>query len=269
VRDRLAGINQAQSYLQRGSGEPTRRLQMLEDLHRAWIGGHFPSLSKFPHFYLVLGATEAINQWRLTDRRPWQYIRGDYQWPQILSGNGEKVELDQILPDRVLYLSNPSCIDGNILSADKIEVINRACCPVILDCAYFGATKKIDFVIPERTEQIFFSLSKAWGLIGQRVGFLYSLKPHPSLKYMKAVECWSYPAADIATSILSHFGPFEMHSRCQEYQLTLCQEQGLIPSDTYYIGLSPDPKYSRLRRDGSLARVCITEGLQKKIDQSY
>ena len=64
--------------------------------------------------------------------------------------------------------------------------------PVILDCTYVSSTdiQKID--VPINTEQVFFSFSKGFGLVGQRLGLVYTKEPHPTLQLLKEFENWNY-----------------------------------------------------------------------------
>lgn len=238
------------NYYRRGSGEATQELELAISKHREWVSP-IVDLKKFPHAYITSGATEAINHWRLTERRPWQFFKGDYKYPQILSGNGHEVE--KLRPNDVLYVSNPRCHDGNF---DDFAMITN---PVILDCAYVGATyiKKIN--IPINTEQIMFSFSKGWGLIGQRCGLVYTKEPHPSLEPLKQVECYNYSTAPIINMIMNKFALDEMYNLYKDRQKKICEIYDLKSSDTYFIATTDNVYYKRRRRVNNIARVCLTE----------
>ena len=237
------------TYYQRGTKKATADLKRCIEIHRKWVSD-IVDLNKFPFAYVTSGATEAINHWRLSDHRPWQYFKGDYQYPQMISANGK--EVDELHPDSVLYLSNPQCYNGNFKEFGNI--IN----PVILDCAYIGATPIKQINIPINTEQIMFSFSKGWGLIGQRCGLVYTKKPHSTLQPLKEVECYNYATAPIIESIMNKFRVDEMYYRYIDKQKEVCKSFGLTPSDTYFIATSTDQYYKRLRRVGEIARLCLT-----------
>ncbi len=257
VKNLLSQIDEGQAYLRRGSKLATKQLKQMEDVHRLWVSSIL-NLDLFPHMYVVAGATEAINQWRMTDHRPWQFLKGDYQWPQIVSGNGREVDVDGLLLDHVLYVSNPSCRDGNFLSVTDIEKIENSGCPVILDCAYIGATAPQTVPVFSQTEQIFFSFSKGWGLIGQRAGLVYSKNIHATLCHMQRVECWNYQTSQIISMILQSYKVETMHSRGLSRQKELCRELGLKPSDTYFLATSEDLLFEKQRRIAHQARLCLT-----------
>lgn len=257
VQALLGRLSPGQTYYRRGSKEATRDAEQMVAQHRLWVSG-FVSLQEFPHSYVTNGATEGINQWRMTDSRPWQYLKGDYTWPQLVSGNGAETTLDKLSPDRVLYVSNPCCRDGNLLSQDEVLRINSIGCPVILDCAYLGAIPLQQIPLFKNTEQILFSFSKGWGLIGQRAGLLYSKQPHATLKHMQRVECWNYQTVEIMRTIMNNYAPDSMHKAALSRQASLCKQLGLTLSDTYFLATSTDLQFERQMRVDGIARLCLT-----------
>ena len=243
------------SYYQRGSGRASKELKEVIEKHRYWVK-EIIDLDDFPFAYVTSGATGAIEHWRLSDNRPWQYLNGDYQYPQMLSGNG--IEVEEIHPDKVLYVSNPQCYNGNFINLDYIDN------PVILDCAYIGATKKEKINVPENTEQVMFSFSKGWGLIGQRCGLVYTKKPHKTLHPLKKVECFNYSSALIMETIIENFTIDEMFNKYRRKQIQICESYDLIPSDTYFIATTEDSYFKKLRRKDNTARICLTPLLEKR-----
>jgi len=257
VREILNSLKAGDTYWDRGNKEATRELNAVIETHRTWVS-KVTDLKDFPHAAIINGATEGLNQWRMTDTRPWQFLLGDYQWPQIISGNGLVTSIEKLERDRVLYVSNPSCRHGNFLTPSEIERIDAAGCPVILDCAYVGATALREIPIPKRTEQILFSFSKGWGLIGQRAGLLYCKTPHPTLKHMQRVECWNYLTPRIIARIMDRYAVDSMYDRSRPTQARLCKELELVPSDTYFLANSENSIYEKQMRIDGLARVCLT-----------
>lgn len=238
------------NYYQRGAGQATKDLNETIEKHREWVSPII-DLKEFPFAYVTSGATEAINHWRLSDTRSWQYFKGDYQYPQMLSGNG--IEVDELRPNDVLYVSNPKCHDGNFAEFGNINN------PVILDCAYISATAIKRINVPVNTEQVMFSFSKGFGLIGQRCGLVYTKKPHPTLHPLKKVECYNYSAAPIMSMIMDKFNVNTMYNIYLNDQTRVCEQYDLTPSDTYFIGTSTDVYYKKQRRVDGIARLCLTE----------
>ena len=92
VEKLLKKIKISDTYYLRGNNKASGELKSVIELHREWVKSII-DLSEFPHAYVTSGATEAINHWRMTDKRPWQYFKGDYQWPQIISKMAMKINI--------------------------------------------------------------------------------------------------------------------------------------------------------------------------------
>mgnify|MGYP001170273799 FL=1 len=237
----------------RGSGQARQRLDLLEQKYRAWVSDCI-DLAQFKHCYFVNGVTDALNQWIATESRPWQYLKGDYEYARMIGGKGECV--DEIQPDKLLYISNPACATGNVIELDKIEN------DVILDCAYVGTTSKHQILPPKNTEQIWFSFSKGWGLIGQRSGLVFSKRPHRSLNIMKRVEAWNYTSVEICLAILANYDIDTVYNEYRQKQIDVCTEMNLTPSDCFFIANSTHEEYAKRRRTGNIARLDLSKLLR-------
>ena len=232
------------TYFSRGSGEATKELNHVEATHRHWVSSMI-DLSDFPYCYYTHGVTDAIHHWVLTEDRKWQLPEGEYEYANMIGGKGTKV-LDQ-----PLYLSNPAAADGNIIYSHTQS-------PVILDCTYVSSTAIKTINVPERTEQVFFSFSKGFGLIGQRLGLVYTKEPHPTLHRLKEYENWNYGGARTMQLIMNNFSVDSMYNKYRKKQLDVCKEYEFTPSDVFYLATTKDRYYTRRRRVGDVARICLT-----------
>ena len=265
--------NQAASYgyYARGSGQATHELNWVENEHRQWVS-EIIDLSDFPHCYFTQGTTDAIHHWRMTETRPWQKLcYGEYQYMDMIGPEGTvccdvpgqymkdgRSALPSIIDkDKPLYISIPSAADGNFFNPQERGPIEA---PVILDCTYIGATdiQKID--VPKNTEQVFFSFSKGFGMVGQRLGLVYTKEPHPTLERLKSVECWNYNGVQLISQIIGVIPVDGMWKRYRERQLEVCKQYDLKPSDCYFLATTKDPYYKERRRMrwNDDARICIT-----------
>jgi hypothetical protein len=238
----------------RGSGKARCKLDELEKKYRVWIKD-IVDVTDFKYFYFVNGVTDAINQWIATEDRLWQYVEGDYEYANMISNQGTKVS--KILSDRVLYISNPSCATGNFINIEEIEV------PVILDCAYIGSTEKKKINLPKNTEQVWFSFSKGWGLIGQRAGIVFSKTPHKSLELMKNVEAWNYTGVEVALTIVNNFEIDTVRNWYINKQKEICDKYNFQPADCFFIANSTDTIYKKRRRTNNVARLDLSRLIQK------
>lgn len=240
------------TYYKRGSGKATQELEWVEATHRNWVHD-ITDLSDFPYCYVTNGTTDAIHHWLQTEDRQWQYIKGDYEYPNMIDAGTEIEHSYFIDPHKVLYLSNPFAGDGMFRD---VEVD----CPVILDCTYVSSTATQRIHIPKNTEQVMFSFSKGFGMIGNRLGLVYTKKPHKTLHLLKQFENWNYASVKTMDLIMSNFHVDEMFHENRGRQLALCSEHSLVPSDVFFLAQSGDKYYKRRRRmhDSPTARLCLT-----------
>ena len=239
--------------IERGSGLARKRLDHLENIYRHWIKD-IVDLSNFKYCYFVNGVTDALNQWIATEDRQWQYLEGDYEYANMISGKGNKVKY--INNTDLLYISNPACATGNFINIKEIPN------PVILDCAYLGCTSKQKMTIPLNTEQIWFSFSKGWGVIGQRAGLVFTKTPHKSLDIMKNVEAWNYTSVEVAITIVENFDIDTVYNQYKEKQQKVCKDLDVNVSDCFFIANTTQEQYSKRRRQGNIARLNLCELLK-------
>jgi hypothetical protein len=233
----------------RGAGEAKKRLDLLETLYREWVND-IVDLEDFRYCYFVNGVTDAINQWIATEDRSWQYFEGDYEYANMISGKGNKTKY--LNNTDVLYVSNPACSTGNFIKLNDIPN------PIILDCAYIGSTLKQKIEVPKTTEQIWFSFSKGWGLIGQRSGLVFTKQPHKSLHPMKRVEAWNYTSVETALAIVQNYNIDTVASEYKPVQRRLCEQYNLEPSDCFFIATSKDKAFEARRRIPNIARLDLS-----------
>jgi len=270
VLDVLKKQDLSETYYKRGSGEATRDLDKVEKDYREWVKD-IVDLSEFPYCYFSNGTTDALHLWQLSETREWQTLcYGEYNYPEAI-GTTPTVTCDvegqymdpethrSAIPGSIdstkpLYISIPSAADGNIFD------VGNTSAPVILDCTYVGSTQIKRIKVPKNTEQVFFSFSKGFGLIGQRLGLVYTKEPHPILDTLKKFENWNYAGVKTIELLINNFKVDEMWNRYREKQLEICKQYNFKPSDCFFLATTKDPYYAKRRRMkwNDDARICIT-----------
>ena len=273
VEDLLYTQKASETYFSRGSGEATEALNQVEYTHRKWVG-RMVDLSDFPYCYYVHGVTDAIHHWEMSDKRSWQKLcYGEYGYRDLIGSkasitcdvpgqymdDNHRAALPGLVdPNKPLYISIPSAADGNIFNPNVDRWDNNP--PVILDCTYVSSTAIKTIEVPITTEQVFFSFSKGFGLIGQRLGLVYAKEPHPTLHRLKEYENWNYGGVRTMQLIMDNFAIDEMYNRYRDKQLQICEQYNFIPSDVFYLATTYDRYYMRQRRMkwNDTARICLT-----------
>tara|TARA_B100000029_G_scaffold505313_1_gene585793 strand:- start:492 stop:1391 length:900 start_codon:yes stop_codon:yes gene_type:complete len=265
------------TYYRRGDGQATKDLDLVEQTHRKWVG-EIIDLANFKYCYFVNGTTDAIHHWKIIEQREWQKFEGEYEYPdaigpfgdvccdvpgQYMGEDGRSAIPAVVDPNKPIFISIPSSADGNFFKPKLPKDV-----PVLLDCTYIGSTNIQRIDIPEGTEQVFFSFSKGFGLVGQRLGLVYTKEEHPTLALLKRLENWNYNGVKTMQMIMNNFKVDEMWKRNREKQIKICKEYGFKPSDCFFLATTKDSKYKERRRMrwNNDARICITPLLENETD---
>lgn len=196
-------------------------------------------LSKF-YIYPTNGITEGLNWWIANEYRTIHIKKGDYQWVLPKQGNGD-----------ILYMSNPSAIDGNWKTIPT-DI------PVALDLAYVGSTAINPITIPENVEYVFYSLSKSFGIRNVRTGWLFTKKPDLKLDALVYhAKYYNYSALNVAEKIINNFSINYIHNKYQKQQRQICKELNIIESDSVWLATSADSLYNKFIRSENIARLCL------------
>ena len=262
------------TYYRRGDGQATKDLDSVEQTHRKWVG-EIIDLANFKYCYFVNGTTDAIHHWKIIEQREWQKFEGEYEYPdaigpfgdvccdvpgQYMGEDGRSAIPAVVDPNKPIFISIPSSADGNFFKPSLPKDV-----PVILDCTYIGSTNIQRIDIPKNTEQVFFSFSKGFGVIGQRLGLVYTKEEHPTLARLKRLENWNYNGVRTIQMIMNNFTVDEMWNRNREKQIKICNEYGFKPSDCFFLATTKDLYYKERRRMrwNNDARICITPLIEK------
>ncbi len=166
----------------------------LDNFHEGTINAyikHFkfelPDLPRFPFHYIAGGASESI--FHLLSylkahepKTPLYVLRGEYEG---YAGYGSNLGLSfQIIPDLanlltlpkgILFLSNPSARDGNIIPDSEVISIADFGHRIVYDLTYVGLTDHHQFETNHpNIIAVIVSLSKPFGLYYYRVGFAFT-----------------------------------------------------------------------------------------------
>lgn len=190
--------------------------------------------------YPMNGVTEGLNWWYDKEKRSVTMETGDYQWIKPRQGKGQ-----------IHYVSVPSSIHGNFVQVpDNISTV--------VDLAYVGSTKIKKIKIPKKTEVVFYSMSKSFGIRNIRTGWIFSRKEDRRLEALcYGAKYYNYFARDISEKIMSNFDIDFVFNTYKTQQQKVCKQLNLEPSDSVWIATSKDTKYSKFRRSGDIARLCL------------
>lgn len=265
IVDKLTAIYPHNIFLQ--SIEPG-----LDDYHFPVIEAyldHFhdqlPDLPAFPHRYVTSGASEAIFHLLAhiaasPKKEPLYVLDGEYEG---YTGYGENLglsftvaaETDSLLtlPPGIVFLSNPSARDGNIISNEEVLAICEAGHKIIYDITYVGLTDPFRFDLAhENIVAVIASLSKPFGIYYHRLGFAFSRLEMKTL----AVNKWfkNIFSLLLAKNILAEIGEKELVDRYRPIQseavARMAEDFGFVPKKSQVVLLAYAEKNSLTKNQG-------------------
>lgn len=197
------------------------------------------------HIYPMNGITHTIDWVQKTDPRGIYMHDGDYEWVQQTG-------------DELRYISCPNSVHGN-----HVDIPTDV--PVILDLAYVGAAKPQPIPMTPNIEKVFYSLSKPFGVHNIRTGWYFTRRPDARL-HMLNIDAgyYNHCATQYAEHIINNFEVSHPYDRWRDLQVSACEANNLTPSETVWLGTSLSEEFKEYRRDGKIARICITELLKGK-----
>lgn len=208
----------------------------LDDYHIPVIENyikHFesqtPDLKNFPYKYVTAGASEGIFHYLAkiasSDSKKLLYVlEGEYEG---YAGYGQNLGLKfntvhetedfKSIKPGIVFISNPSARDGNIIGNDEIISIADAGHKIIYDTTYVGLTDPHHFNLDhENIIAVLSSMSKPFGLYYYRVGFAFSKIEMKTLEVNKWFK--NIFSLTIANEILTKIGDDELVKKYRSYQ---------------------------------------------------
>ena len=198
-------------------------------------------LSDFPYLYPVNGITEGLNYWYMQEDRKVFRHKDDYVWlPESHTGD-------------IIYMSNPSSIDGNLCDIPTNM-------PVVLDIAHIGSCNSgVRISVPDNVEKVFFSLSKCFGLRNYRIGYYWSRTPDKQLeRLIGSAKLYNYHSMALGEEIIKKNCVYDVHHFLKPIQKKLCDELDLVPSDSVWLATTKNKDYDKFKK-GDINRISLCE----------
>jgi hypothetical protein len=229
-------------------------------------------LDGFPLRRLTSGNTQAFDDFYIRHHdRTFKFLPGEYpylskyvpRW-DLLDAHGELTRKD------ALVMSAPFSATGNMHPQfyATLERAEQLGIPVLIDCAFFGITRNLQLQLGYRCiEAVCFSLSKAFGAGCFRSGIELS-KQNGGPAAIQNEWCYvQLLSAKIGLEVARKFSPDHIPTKYRAWQLEICREFELEPSNTVVFGLG-DERFKHFDVDGVSNRVCITPAIKARLDRS-
>jgi len=217
----------------------------------------FKSLDDFKFRNYSNGTSESFDKFYLKHpNKRFRCFKGEYMYHRLAWRNGFSwayIEDDDIKANDAVVISLPFANTGD--KHKKYDEIMTQCSelgvPVLVDCAYFGICKDIDFDLSyDCIKEIAFSLSKTFPVSHVRIGMrLSKIDDDDTLFVYHKIKYTNRLGAHIGLKFLENFSPDYIVNKYQNLQQDFCSKLDVIPSKTVLFGIGGD-EWSDYNRGG-------------------
>ena len=261
----------------------TTTMQQYTDTWKEWL--NFSScksllgLEKFNYADYTQGTSQTFDQFILRHSKDRQIIclAGDFQYHACLGKhvNFKYIDYPHHLEEALdgiglhaLIISAPFS-DYGVIHPD-FEHIMQVCkvhdIPVCLDLAYWGISKNmhIDLNIFPAIEEVTCSLSKPfYTLENHRVGIRFTRQyVDDGVSMLNEVKMQNKYSMALGVEYMRNFSPDYNWEKYRSIYEDVCEQQGLVYTDTVIFGLGDEARHNEFNRGvhGNY-RVCVSEWL--------
>jgi len=246
-----------------------------------WINSsqlnNLKGLELFTNQKIVTGTTQTFDHWywRHKNRR-FRFYRGEFMYHSAVLKNGGSFEYinDKPLEDDDAVIISVPFSDYGVQHPNLEHILNNCDLlniPVLLDFAYFPCTKNINLDLSKHksVETVTFSISKAfYGAEFLRVGMrLEKQNIDDGVDVFNSVEIVNRITLSIALKLIENYDVDYNWNMYKNNYNEVCDELNLVKTDCIMFGLG-DQTYEKYNRGSEVNRVCISELIGKKINDS-
>jgi hypothetical protein len=236
--------------------------------YRQWITtsqvNKFSGLEKFQYAAFSNGTTEGFDKFYFKNHtRRFRCFRGEYKYHELAWRNSwpnwkyiEDCDLDK---NDAVVISSPFSDTGDIhpLQHQILETCNKLKIPVLIDCAFFGLCRDIEFEFNyDCITDLTFSLSKPFPVAHVRIGMrLTRIDDDDPLFVLNKTQYTNRISADLGLHFIQKFGPDYITNTYKDTQAKFCQQLNVAQSKSVLFGIASDTfnEYNRGRSTNRLS----------------
>lgn len=208
------------------------------------------------------GTTESFDKFYIKNlNRRFRCFKGEYMYHRLAwrsSYDWKYLEDDTLKETDAVVISLPFADTGDI--HNKYHELMRDCSklniPVLVDCAYFGICRDIDFNLAYNCiTDVTFSLSKTFPVAYARIGMRLTREDNDDTLFVyHKINYNNKIGAALGLEYLKKFSPDYITNKYVSKQIEFCKKLDVIPSKTVLFGIGDD-RWKEYNRGGSTNRL--------------
>lgn len=233
-------------------------------------------LDNFNFLVYSNGTSQSFDMFYIKNKdRRFRCFKGEYLYHQLAWRNNWKswkyIDDEPIHKNDAVVISLPFSDTGNkhFLMDQLLRDCELLKVPVLVDCAYFGICKNINFNFNyDCITDVVFSLSKTFPVANARIGIRFSKVDDDDLMFVyQKMDYTNKLGAHLGNKLIEHFSPDYIHNKYNDKQTMCCNILGITPSNTVIFGIDSSKKYNEYNRGSITNRLglhkLLTEEKQK------
>jgi len=220
-------------------------LNLYDDWIASTKNNTFVGLDDFKYKCYSNGTTESFDKFYLfNSQRRFRCFSGEYMYHKLAWRNGffwKYLEDDELRENDAVVISLPFADTGDkhVLYDSLMKQCIKLGVPVLVDCAYFGICKDIEFNLSyECITDVTFSLSKTFPVSYARIGMRYSRKDTDDTLFVYGkIHYNNKIGANLGIKYLNKFSPDYIPNKYGDKQQEFCNILGVRPSKTVLFGI--------------------------------
>lgn len=233
----------------------------------------FVGLEQFEYKVFSNGTTESFDKFYIKHHsKRFRCFKGDYMYHRLAWRNDYNwayLSDAPVAENDAVIISLPFADTGD--KHEKYHELMRECSrlnvPVLIDCAYFGVCRGIefDFAYPCITD-VTFSLSKTFPVAYARIGIRYTkVDDDDTLFVYHKINYHNKIGASLGLKYFEKFSPDYIPSKYIDKQSDFCNTLNVTPSKTVLFGLGGD-EWKQYNRGGYISRLSFHKQYIKGLD---
>jgi len=219
-------------------------------------------LEQFQYRCYSNGTTESFDKFYMKHHsKRFRCFKGDYMYHKLAWRAGYDwayLEDDILNANDAVIISLPFADTGD--KHEDYHSLMRKCSdlniPVLVDCAYFGACRGIDFDLAYRCiTDVVFSLSKTFPVAYARIGIRYTKEDDDDTLFVyHKINYNNKLGASLGMKYMEKFSPDFIPQKYIDKQLNFCNTLKVQPSKTVLFGIGGS-EWQQYNRGGSTNRL--------------
>ena len=222
-----------------------------------WINSHqhikYHGLNTFPIKDVILGTTHAMDDLHWKYKNNIAVYEGEYKYhDRLTNGDIKKIKsADELIEGEHVIISYPSCITTDFHSdfPQLLKVAEQKNISIHIDGAWFGCCRNFELDVSNPViKSVFVSMSKGFGMGGNRIGVRWSRKrQNGPVTIMNEHDYVNRSDCVLGLHRIKEYGADYLWNTYKDIYSKVCKDWNLKESNAFHVAKTQDNKLVGIR----------------------